>query len=489
MPSVQWLPWSAAAFARARAERKPVLLSIAAPWCQWCREMDRTSYADPDIVSLIDHGFIAIRVDADRRPDIGERYSLGGWPTTAFLTAGGEVVGGGTYIARDRIAAVLTQVAEAFATRADELRAPPAHTRTPSVEADVREAGEDALLTCVFSAFDATHGGFGGQPKFPLTAPIHLALNLYREAGDPRMAEVASATLDAMGWGPLHDPVDGGFFRYAKEADWQSPQCEKLLDVNAALLLAYLDAWQTLEATRYRDRAEDVLRYLQTWLADQVNGGWAGSQEADAEYYELQTSDERRAVQPPATDSVIYAASNAAAVSAAFRAAATLADDGLAQFAVRSLERVLLATYRPAGGVAHYFDGEARVRGLLDDQIATALACLDAYDASGNITYEMMAEELARYAVRTMWDEDGGGFFDRAQSDEDESIGLMGQRLKPFDGNCQAAIALGRLAATSGENDFMTMAQTTLTAVASDAERHGPQAAQYLLALRAVRVR
>jgi uncharacterized protein YyaL (SSP411 family) len=129
------------------------------------------------------------------------------------------------------------------------------------------------------------------------------------------------------------------------------------------------------------------------------------------------------------------------------------------------------------------------VRGLLDDQIATALACLDAYDASGNITYEMMAEELARYAVRTMWDEDGGGFFDRAQSDEDESIGLMGQRLKPFDGNCQAAIALGRLAATSGENDFMTMAQTTLTAVASDAERHGPQAAQYLLALRAVRVR
>ena len=103
MPTVQWLPWSAAAFARARAERKPVLLSIAAPWCQGCREMDRTSYADPAIVTLIDRGFVPVRVDADRRPDIGERYSLGGWPTTAFLDADGQVVGGGTFIAHDRM--------------------------------------------------------------------------------------------------------------------------------------------------------------------------------------------------------------------------------------------------------------------------------------------------------------------------------------------------------------------------------------------------
>ena len=283
--------------------------------------------------------------------------------------------------------------------------------------------------------------------------------------------------------------MDGGFFRYAKRADWQSPQYEKLLDVNAALLRAYLDAWETLGTARYRERAEDVLRYLQTWLADQVNGGWAGSQEADAEYYAQQSPELRQAVAPPGTDPIIYAGWNAAAVSAAFRAAELLADQGLAAFALQSLERVLLECYRPAAGVAHYFDGEARVRGLLDDQIATATACLDVYDASGNITYEMMAEELARYAVRTMWDDQSGGFFDRTVSDEDGSIGLMGRRLKPFDVNCQAAVALGRLAATSGEHDFMTMAQSTLAAVAPEASRHGPQAAQYLLAMRALRVR
>src|SRR5262249_13638228 len=132
---------------------------------------------------------------------------------------------------------------------------------------------------------------------------------------------------------------------------------------------------------------------------------------------------------------------------------------------------------------------EPRVRGLLEDQIATTLACLDAYDASGNITYEMMAEELTRYAVRTMWDEEAGGFFDRADLDEEERIGLMCRRLKPFDVNCHAAIALGRIAATSGEHEFMTMAHATLSAIAPEAARHGPQAAQYVLAARAVRVR
>jgi len=451
--------------------------------------MDRTSYADPAIVTLIDRGFVPVRVDADRRPDIGERYSLGGWPTTAFLDADGQVVGGGTFIAHDRMPAVLARVAEAFATRADEMTAVSAPAVTSPSDVQSESGGEDGLLTRVFASFDAEHGGFGGSPKFPLTSPVHLALDVYRENHDTRMAEVAVATLDAIGWGPLYDEVDGGFFRYAKRADWQAPQYEKLLDVNAALLRAYVDAWETFGTARYRARAEDVLRYLQTWLADQANGGWAGSQEAAPEYYSRETPEERRAVGPPGTDPIVYAGWNGAAVSAAFRAAGALADQGLAAFALRSLERVLLECYRPGAGVAHYFDGEARVRGLLDDQIATATACLDAYDASGDITYEMMAEELARYAVRTMWDDERGGFFDRTVGDEDGGIGLMGRRLKPFDVNCQAAVALGRLAATSGEHDFMTMAQSTLAAMAADAPRHGPQAAHYLLAVRALRVR
>ena len=111
---MRWLPWNARAFGRARAEDKPVLLSIAAFWSASCHEMDRTTYADPEIAARIQDQFIPIRVDADRRPDIADRYSLGGWPTTAFLTADGEVVGGGTFVAIERMLPILDRVLAAW---------------------------------------------------------------------------------------------------------------------------------------------------------------------------------------------------------------------------------------------------------------------------------------------------------------------------------------------------------------------------------------
>ena len=123
MDTVRWLAWSSEAFARARAEDRPVLLSIAASWCELCLDMDRTTYADPAVAALVNDRFVPIRVDADRRPDISERYSLGGWPTTAFLTTEGDVIGGGTYVTVDRMPSVLERVADAFRSRREELTA------------------------------------------------------------------------------------------------------------------------------------------------------------------------------------------------------------------------------------------------------------------------------------------------------------------------------------------------------------------------------
>src|SRR6185436_8457196 len=117
---IDWLPWGAEAFARAARETKPVLLSITAAWCRACHEMDRTTYADPAVAALIGERFVPVRVDTDRRPDINERYNLGGWPTTAFLTVDGRVIAGGTFITADRMPGVLARVAEAFAARATE---------------------------------------------------------------------------------------------------------------------------------------------------------------------------------------------------------------------------------------------------------------------------------------------------------------------------------------------------------------------------------
>ena len=481
---VAWQPWSSAAFARARAERKPVLLSISATWCHSCHEMDRTSYADPFIATLINERFVPIRVDADDRPDISERYNLGGWPTTAFLTPEGQILAGGTFVPVERMPGVLAQVAEAFASHIGDVESdePDAAVETS------RDAFNEADLTArVFATFDELHGGFGVEPKFPLIAPLQLALELWTGAQDTASETILIATLDAMGWSGLYDDVDGGFFRYATTREWQLPHSEKLLDVNAALTRIYLDAGAALQIARFTERGADTLRYIQTWLADPVDGGWRGSQQADERYYAAASVEARRGVPAPAVTSSLYADSNAAMVSTALHAAQVFNDDGLREFAVKSLERMLVTCYKPGVGVAHHFDGQARVRGLLADQFAMAAACLDVFDATENVVYEMMAEELGHYAVRVMWDEDRGGFFDRAQNnaEADPPIGLMSRPLKPFATNCDASRTLRRLGTASGDHEFTRIAERTMTAMAPLAADQGPLAAHYLLAMRA----
>jgi uncharacterized protein YyaL (SSP411 family) len=488
-PSVSWRPWSVEAFARARAERKPVLLSISTVWSEGCRAMDQTSYADPAIVDLIAERFVPIRVDADRRPDISERYALGGWPTTAVLTADGEVVAGGTYVAVDRLQRVLERILDAFETGLDDIPHDADSASTAVNDSPTRDDTDASLTTYVFETFDAEHGGFGSEPKLPLNAPIRLALDLYRDTQDDDAAGIAAASLDAMGWGGLYDEVDGGFFRSATSRNWQHPHLEKLLDVQASLIPLYVDAARLLGTERYADRAADALRYVQTWLADPVDGGWSASQCGDTAYYRAETIDDRSSLPAPSVDTVIYAGSNAAMVSAALRAAEVMEDVPLAEFAIRSLERVLMACYKPGAGVAHFVEDGTPVRGLLDDQLAIAGACLDAHEATGNIVYEMMAEEVLRYAVRHMWDGERGGFYDRAVSDPAESIGRMRIRLKPFVPNCQAAAVLYRTAKSSGENDFRDIADAALAAVAPTARRYGPDAAHYVLARRASQLR
>jgi uncharacterized protein YyaL (SSP411 family) len=441
--------------------------------------MDRTSYADPEIAALINDRFVAVRVDADERPDIGERYNLGGWPTTAFLTADGEILAGGTFVPVERMRGVLARVAEAFAATIQAT----ASMHSPATVDNVAEIHDVGALTdAVFASFDPLHGGFGIEPKFPLAAPVQLALGLWQQTQERRYETMAVATLDAMGWSPLYDDIDGGFFRYATTRDWQLPHHEKLLETNAALLRLYLNAGAMLATPRFTERAADTLRYIQNTLADPVDGGWRASQSAEPRYYAALSVEERRARPAPSVADRLYADTTAAMVSAALQAAAVFRDDGLGAFAVQSLERLLVACYQPGRGVAHYSDGQPRVRGLLADQVAMATACLDAFEATGNVVYEMMAEELAHFAVRTMWDESGGGFFDRAREESDEVIGLLRQGLKPFAINCDAARMLRRVAAASGDGDFAAYADRTLAAMAPFALQQGPLAAHYLLA-------
>ena len=454
MNGIAWLPWGPDAFARARAEGKPILLSVVAPWSIGCREMDRVSYADPAVARSISDYFVAVRVDADQRPDLADRYDFAGLPTTAFLTPDGQVLGGGTFVAPERMRAALARLREA----ALPCTAGPHRIATEHNPVDLDDA---ALLEVVFNTFDAVNAGFGAAPKFPHTAAVRLALDLYADEGDPAMLAAASRTLDAIGWGGLYDETDGGFFRCAS-ADWSDALPEKLLTGNAALLDLYCHAGTLASNERWFARAVDIVHFIERKLVA-ANGAWRLTACAEPG---RQFSD-----------------SNAVTASAMLHAASVFDDEALGTRALAALERVLLSSYKPGHGVAH---SAAGIRGLLGDQVTMAAANLDAWESTGNIVYRMMAEELMHFAVRTMWDEIDGGFFDRAETAGDATQGLLAIRLKPFVLNCEAAIVLRRLADAVDEADFARRATAGLAAVRGRAASQGPMAAHYLIARRAV---
>jgi uncharacterized protein len=458
---IDWLPWGADAFARASREGKPVLLSITAAWCRACHEMERTTYADPGVAALVRDRFVPIRVDTDRRPDINERYNLGGWPTTAFLTAEGALITGGTFVPVERMAGVLTRVAEAAEHAGRRTHADPADGETVDHPVD----GGAEVVEAIFASFDPEHGGFGVEPKFPHAAPLHLAMALFRDSGDDRWRRLVELTLDRMADGGLWDREAGGFYRYATTRDWQLPHQEKLLDTNAALLRAYAEAAIVFGRDADRERCAAIARFITTTLRAET-GGYYGS---DAEQ-------------------VFYADGNAAAAGALLGAATVLDDSELAREALASFERVILLCYKPGLGIAHYFDGAARVRGLLTDQVSVIAALLDAYDVSDGEPYRMMAEELGHIIVRDMEDRADAGFFDRSPSPDD--VGLLRSRRKPFVANADAAAALARLSRLEPRKGFpdpaafRLHAEGALAAAKRQISGQGPLAAHYALAAR-----
>jgi hypothetical protein len=458
---VHWLPWGSEAFLRARAEAKPVLLSIVTPWSNGCREMDRVCFRDEGTAALINDRLVPVRVDADHRPDIADRYDLGGVPTTAFLTPDGRLLGGGTFVPPDRLRAAVARVSE-VALPLDASPDAGAAGGPAAPEEGARLRTEAELSALVFDSFDQAHAGFGGAPKFPLVAPVRLALDLHAERQDPALLDIALRTLDAMGWGPLYDEDAGGVFRCAPRADWSGAPSEKLLATNAALLDLFLHAGTLLGNERYFARAVDIVHCINRAFAA-ANGAWRVSTCADAT---RQFSD-----------------SNASTVSALLHAATVFQDDTLGRHALDALERVLLSSYRPGHGVAH---SAAGVRGLLTDQVAMARANLDAWESTGNIVYRMMAEELMHYALRAMWDEADGGFFDRVPDGAAEEIPIRLVPLKPFVLNCDAAVVLGRIAEAVEGAGFAERAHRVLEAMARRAAGFGPLAAHFLLARRAV---
>ena len=299
---VHWHPWGEEAFARARAEDKPILLDIGAVWCHWCHVMDRESYEDAATAEVVNRLFVAVKVDRDERPDVDARYQKaiqamtgqGGWPLTAFLLPDGRCFYGGTYFppqdahGRPSFRRVLEAVADAYRSRRDEVlhnaKALAEHLeRPPGVAGASDPAGWEGLLAHAVGhmreAFDAENGGFGHAPKFPHPA-AHDFLLARAALGDAAARDVVAFTLERMRAGGVYDQLAGGFHRYSVDASWVVPHFEKMLYDNAGLLRNYARAAAALGREDFREAALDVKRFLRDVLR-QPDGAFGGSQDAD----------------------------------------------------------------------------------------------------------------------------------------------------------------------------------------------------------------
>ncbi|MGH2930614.1 MAG: DUF255 domain-containing protein, partial [Solirubrobacteraceae bacterium] len=194
---IGWRPWSEDAFAEARATDRPILLSISAVWCHWCHVMDETTYSDPAVIELLRERYVPVRVDNDLRPDINQRYNMGGWPTTAFLTSGGDILTGGTYIPPDKMRDAAARVATIYRDQKGQIEAQVEEGRQDASRSVAASAGAidprlvDRVLGAAEGAYDEEHGGFGSQPKFPMTEALLFCAEQSLRRREPHLLEIA----------------------------------------------------------------------------------------------------------------------------------------------------------------------------------------------------------------------------------------------------------------------------------------------------------
>ena len=345
---IAWMEWGAEAFAKAKAEDKPVLLDIGAVWCHWCHVMDRESYENAETARIINDLFVAVKVDRDERPDVDSRYQAavstisgqGGWPLTAFLTPDGKPYFGGTYFppddryGRPGFPRVLLTMAEAFQKRRDEVEESAGGVLLAIEEnesfsgraegADLEKLGPGLLVKLVDAAtkqFDERNGGFGSQPKFPHSAALDLLIDAalrggVKGGGPPlmddkaipewatRASEVAQFSLLKMAAGGIHDQLAGGFHRYSVDERWVVPHFEKMAYDNTELLKNYVHAFQAFGNPEFARVARGIVRWMDEWLSDRERGGFYASQDADdsldddGDYFTWTVAEARRELTP-----------------------------------------------------------------------------------------------------------------------------------------------------------------------------------------------
>jgi uncharacterized protein len=300
---VDWSPWDETALGRARAEDKPIFLSIGYAACHWCHVMERESFEDERIAAVLNRHFVPIKVDRLQRPDLDEIYMAatvalsgsGGWPMSVFLTPELEPFFCGTYFppedvgGRPGFLGLLARLVYLWEHRRGalftEARAVCEMVRRQSEVGPSAPVGHEQVAGAARALgreFDSRFGGFGAAPKFPPHAALRLLLRQQRTSGDPGALAMVTATLDGMKNGGIYDQLGGGFARYSTDARWLVPHFEKMLSDNAELAGLYLEAFQATGESEYRRVASETLDWVLRDL-ESPDGGFYAATDADSE--------------------------------------------------------------------------------------------------------------------------------------------------------------------------------------------------------------
>jgi len=517
---VDWYPWGEEALAQARAEDKPILLSIGYAACHWCHVMEHESFEDPATAAAMNERFVNVKVDREERPDLDAVYmeavvtlsGHGGWPMTVFLTPEGEPFFGGTYYPPEprhglpSFRQVLEAIAEAWSERrGDVTRAASQLVESVQRSAEVGPSNEpltDALTATAVrglgATFDPAFGGWGRAPKFPNAPALEFLLRRDEQAARAMVVK----TLDAMAAGGMFDVLGGGFHRYSVDERWLVPHFEKMLYDNALLAPAYLHAWLVTGDERYREVGHATVEYMLRELL-LPEGGFASAQDADTNGVEgltfTWTADEgvpaellepfehgrsilrgevdeetrarllqQREQRPkPLRDDKAIASWNGLALAALAEAARRLERPDWLE-AARRLGDFLLGQLSDEDGRLRrsYRDGRTSGAGYLDDYANVAHGLLELHVASGELRWLREADRLARLAIDLFHDEVRGGFY-LAPTGGEELVA----RTKQLDdhplpsGNSMLAHVLLRLARIYGDDELERKAVSVLRLV------------------------
>lgn len=461
--AVAWQPWASTTFERAKAERKPILVNVAASWCHWCHVMDDETFTHRDVAQVLSHDFVAIRVDADARPDLAERYAEWGWPATAILTPDAQPVTElrGFQDAKPFLGLLNAVADDARAGRLQGRRPPPKGKPASGSLLRLR----DAVQARLDGYYDERIGGWGTTQKYPFAGPVEHSL-VRASRGEDGWLDAATITLDATR--KLIDPVWGGVWQYSVDDGWDTPHFEKIAPIQAGCLDNFAHAYAV--SGRFRKAAVAVRDYLAAFLTN-GDGTFGTSQDADVvrpgkrtilggDYWQLEDA-ERRAAGLPRADMAAYSDWNGLLISALCRLH-DAAGDATALAMAKGAARTLLRTHRTTDGAFRHAATDSTGLLHLRDNAAMGRALLALHQSTGDAAWLDAAMPVARFVLSL--EHPDGGF--ASQTRDPAAAGALAEPRRPLEENGLAIRFLVELGwhLPDGDGDGKELAKECRTA-------------------------